>query len=139
MNTQLYSILGFLFRNQAATAFAAFKLLQSMSTGILFFRTGPPPGGRGDPRARSLTCRTRPGLHACRCRAVFHPVSDAMTRDPETCPLADKGQEQCPNLSVWMPLMLVSLSSVAGGLIALRRRGTPLDARSAAVALDVSS
>ena len=39
LNTQLYSILGFVFRLQAAAAFASFKLLQSMATGILFFCT----------------------------------------------------------------------------------------------------
>ena len=55
MNTQLYSILGFLFRTQAATAFAAFKLLQSMSTGILFFRTElrEPPLSRTRPGPRN--------------------------------------------------------------------------------------
>ena len=41
MNTQLYSILGFVFRSDATAAFAAFKLLQSGATGILFFRTHP--------------------------------------------------------------------------------------------------
>ena len=62
-----------------------------------------------------------------------------MTSDPTSCPLAPL-QVQCPNLSVWMPLMLVSLGSVATGLGALYRRGTPLEARDAtASAMDVSS
>jgi hypothetical protein len=68
-------------------------------------------------------------------------VSDVMTRDPATCPLAASGQTQCPNLTVWMPVLLVVLAVSGLCLIALRRRGTPLEARAAAAAadMDVSS
>lgn len=119
LNTQLYSILGFVFRSQAAAAFAAFKLLQSMATGILFFCTS----GRGGARAaiRPLTEKPR-----CRARTAPRTVSDAMAGE---CPDAAPGaSEACPNLTVWMPLMLASLATAGAGLLVLRRRGTPLEA-----------
>jgi len=53
-------------------------------------------------------------------------VSDAMAGE---CPDAAPGaSDVCPNLTVWMPLMLTSLATAGAGLLVLRRRGTPLEA-----------
>lgn len=91
-NTQISGILGFLFRDSSASAFANFKLFQSLATGILFF------------------------------------ISDVTTGASRSCAL-----ETCPNMNVWMPVLLGGLAAGVAGVLVLRAKRIPIDARSRSV------